>query len=614
MKKVIALIMAIMMVLFAGISTAENNSETYLRVGNPTPMRGRFFTLIWGGTTSDLDVQHLIHGYSLAKYDIDQTRYRFDTSVVQDAMKWEDEDGDWVYQIILYDDLKYSDGTPITVRDYAFSMLFTMDPVLAETGGTPINYTWMKGAEEYLNGEVKYLSGIQIVNDWIIRVSVKKEALPYFYELSRFCINPYPIHVLAPGISVQDDGEGCYLSEPLTADLIQQTVLDAGTGYLNHPSVTSCAYLLTKYEDNVAKFERNPYYKGNEQGYIPQIDALEYGWTDCGDMVVDFDHDKPYLLNKATRKEAIDAGLALADTGVVATEYPRTGLTMLWFKEESPKVQDLAVRQAIAYCFDRRQFTRAYAGTYGKKVDGFYGIGQWMYLVASRKMNAPVDPELSPEEKEQEEAYYQANDLGPLVQYGKDLRKAQDALDKGGWVKNEQGLCVKDGVVLNLTMGIPESEPVEEYLETYLVSALRELGIEVTFKKLTMEEIQKEYDGKTCETDILYLGEDFNALLNIETLAPLFEMDESVEVNSNLTLVKNEVYETALEMVTRDPEDIKGFYTLWLCLQQRITEGLPLLPVYSNYYYDFYADTLKNYDITDFITWGEAIVEAYLIK
>ena len=129
-----------------------------------------------------------------------------------------------------------------------------------------------------------------------------------------------------------------------------------------------------------------------------------------------------------------------------------------------------------------------------------------------------------------------------------------------------------------------------------------------------MEEIQKEYDGKTCETDILYLGEDFNALLNIETLAPLFEVDESVEVNSNLTLVKNEVYETALEMVTRDPEDIKGFYTLWLCLQQRITEGLPLLPVYSNYYYDFYANTLKNYDVTNFITWGEAIVEAYLIK
>ena len=64
---------------------------------------------------------------------------------------------------------------------------------------------------------------------------------------------------------MQDDGEGCYLSEPLTADLIQQTVLDAETGYLSHPSVTSCAYLLTKYEDNVAKFKRNPYYKGNEK-------------------------------------------------------------------------------------------------------------------------------------------------------------------------------------------------------------------------------------------------------------------------------------------------------------------------------------------------------------
>ena len=47
-------------------------------------------------------------------------------------------------------------------------------------------------------------------------------------------------------------------------------------------------------------------------------------------------------------------------------------------------------------------------------------------------------------------------------------------------------------------------------------------------------------------------------------------------------------------------------------LQERISETLPVLPVYSNAYFDFYTRKLHQYNITDVVTWGEAIVRSYM--
>ena len=45
-------------------------------------------------------------------------------------------------------------------------------------------------------------------------------------------------------------------------------------------------------------------------------------------------------------------------------------------------------------------------------------------------------------------------------------------------------------------------------------------------------------------------------------------------------------------------------------MQEKLTEYLPLIPVYSNVYFDFYTNELQNYDVLKKITWGDAIVPA----
>jgi hypothetical protein len=41
---------------------------------------------------------------------------------------------------------------------------------------------------------------------------------------------------------------------------------------------------------------------------------------------------------------------------------------------------------------------------------------------------------------------------------------------------------------------------------------------------------------------------------------------------------------------------------------------VPLVPVYSNVYFDFYTSQLRNYDILYYVTWGDAIVPSYMVS
>ena len=76
--------------------------------------------------------------------------------------------------------------------------------------------------------------------------------------------------------------------------------------------------------------------------------------------------------------------------------------------------------------------------------------------------------------------------------------------------------------------------------------------------------------------------------------------------------MKEEVYALALEMVRTEPSDLIGFMKKWVKLQERITQTLPVIPVYTNIYFDFFSRELHDYRITEAVTWGEAVVKSYM--
>ena len=267
-----------------------------LIVGHPTVTKGDFFTELFGNDTADIDVRALIHGYNLVNWDQNQGVYVMDPSVVVDYTAGWDEDGNKTYSILLADDLKYSDGTPITAWDYAFSILLMMSPEIEEIGGKIYRAEHLLGYDDYIktrkkivNGEaldfsdspeadVFSLGGVNVISDHQMQITLDHDFLPYFFELGLLMTVPYPIDVIAPGCKVYDDGNGIYIgnanntgnyedhfTHPVyTAELLQKTILDPENGYNSHPSVVSGPYKMVSWDPQTGEghFEKNEYFKG----------------------------------------------------------------------------------------------------------------------------------------------------------------------------------------------------------------------------------------------------------------------------------------------------------------------------------------------------------------
>ena len=139
MKRIIAwsLLLTVLLTPLSVLSEdwAERVTPAYdyqaLTVGNPTPLEGNFFTDMWGNNTSDLDVRLLLHGYNLIVWNGEEGMFAVNPTVVSGIAVVDNEAGDRTYYLSLYSDLRYSDGSPITARDYAFSYLFCASPVIA---------------------------------------------------------------------------------------------------------------------------------------------------------------------------------------------------------------------------------------------------------------------------------------------------------------------------------------------------------------------------------------------------------------------------------------------------------------------------------------------------
>ena len=621
MKRVFAGLIALILLVTALPVLAEETekTETVLTVGNPTPMRGQFFMDLWGNATSDSDVRDLLHAYNLIHWDPDHGMFTVDPSVVSGVVGMESPEGDHTYIMVLYDDLYYSDGTKVTAWDYAFSYLLSIAPELGEIGASPLIRQQIAGYDEYIeNGGP--LTGVKVLAEDTISVTLDHEYLPFFYEMGLLSCIPYPVSVIAPGVTVRDNGRGVYLAnidetieEPLfSKELLEATILDPETGFRSHPSVVTGPYTLTSFDGETAEFALNPYYKGNSRGERPSIDRLIYKAANVDTMIEQLKNGEFDLLNKVTRLDKVLEGIELVGKGMDMDNYPRMGLSYINFSCERPTVSDAAVRQAIAYCFDRNQTTRDYTGSFGIRTDGYYGIGQWMYGIIAGTVPFPaVKPEDENDTEamakyEKELAAFEALNLNGLNAYELNTDEAARILTEAGWNLNEDGLREKDGVVLDLRMIYPEGNNVHESLQVNLADHLAKVGIRLTMEPVPMAELLNRVYLQTERTeDMIYLASNFNIV---------FDPSINFAPNGNwayTNLQDEELYNATLAMRRTHPGDVLTYMQHWVEFEERFNELLPMIPVYSNVYFDFFRDELKNYHIAENVTWSQAIVSSY---
>ena len=665
----------------------EQDAKQYpdeLLVGHPTVTKGDFFTEMFGNDTADIDVRALIHGYNLVNWDQNQGVYVFDPTVVTDVRVVEDEAGNRTYYMALADDLYYSDGTPITAWDYAFSFLLMMSPEIEQINGKIYRAEHILGYDDYITGRFPSLTGVEVITDYQLAVTLDHNFLPYFFETGLLLCVPYPISVIAPGCKVYDDGFGVYIGnldqrvqEPIfTAELLRRTIMDPVSGYNSHPSVCSGPYVLTDYDGVTCHFRLNPYFNGawvrntlvEEEGeneaamdpdhpevegqfveeriIKPTIERISFTVVDNDEIPQKFADGELHLVNKVVYGPTIlELMQNSGESGIRFQNYPRIGLAFLTFTYDWPTVHEKEVRQAIAWCMDRDQLTEDYTQGFGIRVDGYYGIEQWEYLLVTHQIDYPVnflDEVL--EEGEDEETYlryknryvktdleydqaiaaWETLNLDNLTEYHVDTDKANSILNSAGWTLNRNGGMYRPGIddvrckridneliALDLTMMYPEGNHIVDTIQENFIDNLNACGIKLTLVPTPMQDLFASYYRETERTtDMIYLATNFHVV--VDPSITYSADDEAIHKMWNNTYSDDEdLYWRAVNMRKTEPGDIFEYVSKWVSFQERYNEVLPTIPVYSNIYFDFYVPYLQDYHITAHVTWTQAILESY---
>ena len=620
MKKIVLLMLAVCLMCSAfsvpvSASDAFPKAENFgtFVVGTTSKLTGAFFTSMWGDNTSDIDVRHLIHGYSPVYWWIQPT-FAPDPTVVLSLQESEKDDGGKLYVVQIHDNLKFCDGSPITAYDYAFSYMLGAAPEIDAIGGAANITTFISGYDDYHSGGSGIFSGVRVFDSLTFGLEIDAKYLPFFYELGYLDAAPYPISVIAPGCEVADDGNGAYIRNinqtvktPIfTAELLRRTILDPETGYLSHPSVTSGPYMLSSYDaaSGVARFNINPYYLGNWNGVIPTIDDVVMKPVIPATMMKELEEGTVQLLNKVVAAENINEGMVLVGEGWARTEnYPRLGMGFLHFSCDNGVFMSQSVRQAVAYLLDRPAFTYAYTDGYAITSHGYYGMGQWMYLGSQGILNEYITA--SPEE---EEAWNElAADFRTLNQYGYSPERAKQLLMDDGWILNENGGVYVDGVdtfrykmvdgtltLLSVRWGKLKDSYAAEILHRLIEQPFAEAGIMLKVDTLSYTDLM-DYFYRTHDYtyDMMYLATNF---MSVFDPSHVFSTKEECVGITNMSGYRDgELEAKALDMRKTEPGDLLSYERKWVAFQKAFNEKLPQLPLYSNIYFDFYTPLLTGY-------------------
>lgn len=417
-------------------SEKEDNS---IIMGNTTDLSGKFRYANFGGSNpgaADLDVQNLSTGLETVS-TTKEGGYEWNPTVVKSHEETMNEDGTRTYTVTIYDDLKLSDGTPVTVKNYVvFPMVFSSPVAVAAAGKDHQSGMTLEGFKTFNTYDgtegsgTKELAGLRMIDDYTYSITVAADYANYFYAISYAGLSAYDVSLWIGDADVKDDGNGVYFTDDfyakegdkyVMADHIVTASQNTDTTY-----PYSGPYVVKSYDsaDKSAVLELNPNFKGNYEGVKPTIAKVVYKKIVSSTQLEDLKAGTLDVIAGITGGDETNEALALADGSdgkYVYTHYSRAGYGKLGFRADYGPAQFTEVRQAIAYCMDRAKFAKDFTGGYGGVVDGPYYSGSWMYKAAV--------------------------DQGMILNaYATSVDSAIEVLTEGGWVYDAEGNDYVEGV------------------------------------------------------------------------------------------------------------------------------------------------------------------------
>ena len=586
------------------LSSGERPTEPtgQLVIGSITQVINEFYDTGFSTSETNYNMYDLIHGgYDTVVFS-KEGEFQYNDTVVASHEETENEDGTKTYTVTINDGLVWSDGTPITAKDYVFAVLLENSDEMAGVDGYPCNsgYTYV-GYDEWLDGSADAFAGVRLVDDMTFSLTVKAEELPYHFDITYATIRPRPLHVIAPECDVEDTENGATITGDFTTELLQETINNVDTGYRYNPKVTCGPYLFDNFDEasQQATLKANPEFVGDYRGVKPSIETLVIKTVSSDTMMNELESGSVDLLYSCSGGDTINAGLDLVEEGKAAdTTYMRNGYGKIQFDCSVFPTDSQNVRQAIAYCLDRNEFARQYTGGYGSVVHSFYGLAQWEYQDSVEWINENLNT------------------------YEMNVDAAKELLEADGWNLNADGTPYSgtgtrykevDGeiVPLVITWCNSEGNPVSELLATMLPETMAEAGMELQATTT---------DFATLQNGILHAGDTMYNMYNLATgfataNSPwyYFSSDEAWMGNYNTNWIADEELNDAVMPLKSIPyEDSEAWLEAWQNFIKVWNEKLPDIPLYSDEYYDFYSTRVQGWENTATWGWQNAVLDAWV--
>ena len=436
-------------------STKADNS---IILGSSTELTGKFRYATFGATNpgaADLDIENMISGLGTV-VATKEGGYVWNDTVVKAHSETVNDDGSKTFTIEIFDDLKFSDGSAITAKNYVVSTLVFGTPVAAQAAGKDhMAGMSLVGYEAYAayvgDGEPVAFEGIKLEGDYKFSITVAADYLPYYYDITYAGFSPDPIALWLGNSTVEvNDAGNPYIKGEFWANTAATDDEGNATKDYTHAAhiKASSAENTTKYPcsgpwyiesydaaTKTANLKLNPNFKGNYEGVKPTIEKVTYVLIVSTTQLDQLKAGQVDVIAGITGGDETDEALKLCTDSNGAYDtvtYARAGYGKLGFRADYGPAQFLEVRQAIAYCMDRAQFAKDFTGGYGGVVDGPYYTGSWMYQAVKDDIM--------------------------LNAYATSVDTAISVLEAGGWVYNAEGKAYTEGVRYKKIPGAYASE------------------------------------------------------------------------------------------------------------------------------------------------------------
>ncbi|MEC0266845.1 ABC transporter substrate-binding protein [Paenibacillus anseongense] len=362
------------------------------------------------------------------------------------AEKWDVSPDNLTYTFHLRKDLKFSDGTPLTAEDVAFTWTILHDK--AYDGDMQVDVLHVKGGKEYKEGKANNIEGIKVIDPQTISVTLEQPNATALLTLGS--------DVLSKAYYGKDYHFG-------QLDYIKK---------LHEKPVGNGPYKLEKFmPGQEVRFVANENYYGGK----PKTEHFIYK-TSQGDAWQFLETGEVDYASFSATKENVDKLKKMGFVNIIP--YTPSTYGYIQVNLEHDQLKDKKVRQAFAYGIDRQSIY----------VDANQGAGQIANIPSS-----PISWS------------YTEEGINP---YKFDIEKAKQLLDEAGWKPGADGIREKDGKQLSIHFLGSKSAQTDNFIAV-TTESFKALGVKfqpevfADFNALVSKVEGGDYDMVSFSTSLI---------------------------------------------------------------------------------------------------------------